>query len=346
MDILKQQEERDEEKRWDVLNKIFLDKKLNYHDKVYKNDVIKNTLYNKAVDENLTHIFTFELNTGTITTTEFDKIHTYFDIDTVLFENLIEPYQKIFNYKNKTFMIKPHGYMLLKAYKPTAIHIKGVFDNSYEILLKNKLVKKAIIIYDVKIKNKKNNRPKKKNRSIIENDDDIFNELRKPDTPTESDDETIQPELLDDIETIQPKLLDGIETIQPELLDDTEIIQPDTSIEIYYNFNEIIKIIFNKNIFFGTVQYENIEVYEKKYIVTLLNKLHKNNSNFQQLTKQYDKIMIWSNIHFDKSKITQSKHFTASFLYMEGERDIKTPHFHFYIADDEIITITRIINLI
>jgi len=113
-----------------------------------------------------------------------------------------------------------------------------------------------------------------------------------------------------------------------------EFIQ--SSISTFLEENPLLKIDFNHNKYFETE--------EKKYIILLLNNLYKTNEKYSILADKYDILVIWKGLHNDISRPDNSLHFTAQFFNINYT--IKTSNYHFYIQNDNIISITSVINLI
>ena len=344
------------------------------HDK-HINDSVKHIYtYEKMVEKHLRGIT--QLSSSIERIKDFGDNVVLLDID----ENN-EPYKHLFDYKGKKFDFRPVAYTRKIGYRATSIYLRDIFNNTHNFLWKNYKFKNTVIIYDIKItniKNKNNVKRSKKNKLIIENINKynentdkeinllkieldkklkerelIKEEMKLNKQQIETNNQQIetnnqQMELIkEEIETNNQQMeLINEQTIIPllenvmgeipllENIVQNEFIQ--SSISTFLEENPLLKIDFNHNKYFETE--------EKKYIILLLNNLYKTNEKYSILADKYDILVIWKGLHNDISRPDNSLHFTAQFFNINYT--IKTSNYHFYIQNDNIISITSVINLI
>jgi hypothetical protein len=92
---------------------------------------------------------------------------------------------------------------------------------------------------------------------------------------------------------------------------------------------ELLNITFDKNIYFT----------DKEKIIRLINALYNSNNNFKALFNSFNLLKIIKNIHKDNYL---GMHFNGIFY----NKNNKSNQMHFYIADNNISTITEVNFLI
>ena len=103
--------------------------------------------------------------------------------------------------------------------------------------------------------------------------------------------------------------------------------------------------IVNTFVFPFHVSFKNYTYFEnKRYIIWLIENLYRNNAKFQDLMRDYDYIRILQDIHFDRSNDIKSQHFNIQLFNSETLQ--KTSVFHTYIWDNEIVSITQLVQMI
>jgi hypothetical protein len=306
-----------------------------YYEYSFKNEKMREIIYNKSLTVDNNQLFLFDIDGLNCSSISVKNIQNKMNKHIFKIENDNEEFHQLFNVKDKTFMFRPHSYILVNNIENIQIsHMNNLFKITSEIMnSKQYLTQNIVIIYEILIKTRKiRNKKRKYETETAKEETEIPIEEQAiatiPEIPIEKQEITTIPEItlikepeITTIPEITPIEEPKITTIPP-------IEEPETPI-IPIKSYKLINISFNCNS-------------QEKYITKLLSNLNNENEKFRLLSNQYNRLIVWNGIHTDRNNKINSLHFTANFISKSGS----SPNLHFYITDDKITSITQITNLI
>ena len=217
-----------------------------------------------------------------------------------------------------------------------------MFQNYDNEIMEHKTPERLLSVLEINVtdavikKNKKKNRKnrnKKHNATLIKSTTIIMNESSFDDLSNDNNIESDNVSSIDNDTIISS--IDTINTMNESSFDDLSICEKE-SYDSFSNVDSdsIITSYDSINISFS----KYIPTDDKPIITDLLNNLFETNDSFNH----YHNIFVAKPIHYDSSVKTNSQHFTARF-----NNDIETTdNYHFYITNDTITSITKIVNLL
>lgn len=343
--------------------------KINEITEKYFEHTFNHKLYNKFVMKHKTgcdFFYYIDLNGNCIVSKELNElcresmdVHKD-DIQQIKSNN---DYIPLVTHENKTYSMKPVVHIDIRKIKlytkirPNAFIISRMFENYQNEIMNHKTPERLISVLEIKVtdavnkkkkKNRKNRNKNKKNNNdsvdIIDSSVDNIDTIEPIESNTIDNDSVISSIDTNNTATITINTNDTCDitvdtTVESSSVDCNSVITSYDSLlekESKDSFSHIHKSSFDLFINISFSRY--IPTDDKPIITNLLNNLFETNDSFNH----YDTIFVTKPLHYDNTIKSHSYHFTGKF---KNDKET-TDSYHFYITNDSITSITKIVNIL